>query len=81
MAQTQITYEKKEGNFGKLGNSRFETKDMNEVKDVINANAADVPNSILAALNAPVLTNVPTTDPSVAGAIWSDSGVLTLSAG
>lgn len=28
-----------------------------------------------------ILDNVPTSDPSIAGAIWSDSNVLTLSAG
>lgn len=28
-----------------------------------------------------VITGLPTSDPSVAGALWSNSGVLTLSAG
>lgn len=28
-----------------------------------------------------VIAGLPTSDPSVAGALWSDSGVLTLSAG
>lgn len=28
-----------------------------------------------------VITGLPTADPSVAGALWSNSGVLTLSAG
>ena len=28
-----------------------------------------------------VITGLPTSDPSVAGALWSDTGVLTISAG
>lgn len=37
--------------------------------------------SNLTATGTVILSGLPTSDPSVAGAIWSNSGVLTVSAG
>lgn len=43
--------------------------------------ASDVTTATITATGAIIFSGLPTSDPSVAGQLWSNSGVLTVSAG